>query len=302
MRRPRIHELIRLPEKQAVKQYLDGDNFNVLKQMLLAWGTVFSIGTVVLLSEGHYVQAGIWGVAMLATLAVYAARGTHFLQDNLRPILGIYLVVLLLVFARTLEEAGAVYSFAGFLFPSLLLAFRLRWYEYVALLSIFYATTSWVVVTSELAPQTATRVGMLIAALAWACAVFGLSQRFTRRRVERFVRDWRSELLREKEQSRMRDELNSAREMQLSMLPRHDPDMDWLDFSGVSLPASEVGGDYFEHFKVNDSVLAVVIGDVAGHGMASGLVLSGVRSGLYLLRENLTAPVEVLERLNRLVL
>lgn len=301
MRRPRIHELIRLPEKQAVKQYLDGDNFNVLKQMLLAWGTVFSIGTVVLLSEGHYVQAGIWGVAMLATLAVYAARGTHFLQDNLRPILGIYLVVLLLVFARTLEEAGAVYSFAGFLFPSLLLAFRLRWYEYVALLSIFYATTSWVVVTSELAPQTATRVGMLIAALAWACAVFGLSQRFTRRRVERFVRDWRSELLREKEQSRMRDELNSAREMQLSMLPRHDPDMDWLDFSGVSLPASEVGGDYFEHFKVNDSVLAVVIGDVAGHGMASGLVLSGVRSGLYLLRENLTAPVEVLERLNRLV-
>ena len=99
----------------------------------------------------------------------------------------------------------------------------------------------------------------------------------------------------------MRDELNSAREMQLSMLPRHDPDMDWLDFSGVSLPASEVGGDYFEHFRVSDSVLAVVIGDVAGHGMASGLVLSGVRSGLYLLRENLTSPVEVLERLNRLV-
>ena len=119
--------------------------------------------------------------------------------------------------------------------------------------------------------------------------------------MERFVRDWRAELLREREQSRMRDELNSAREMQLSMLPRHDPEMDWLDFSGVSLPASEVGGDYFEHFKVNDSVLAVVIGDVAGHGMASGLVLSGVRSGLYLLRENLTSPVEVLERLNRLV-
>jgi len=301
VRRPSIHELIRLPEKQAVKQYLDGGNFNVLKQMLLAWGTVLTIGAIVLLSENHFDQAWIWSAALLATLAIYVARGTHFLQDNLRPILGIYLVCLLLVFARTLDEPGAVFAFAGFLFPGLLLAFRLRWYEYLALLSIFLATTAWVVVTTDLAPQAGSRIGMLIAAVAWSCAIFGLSQRFTRRRVERFVRDWRAESLREREQSRMRDELNSAREMQLSMLPRHDPEMDWLDFSGVSLPASEVGGDYFEHFKVTDSVLAVVIGDVAGHGMASGLVLSGVRSGLYLLRENLTSPVEVLERLNRLV-
>ena len=284
-----------------MKQYLDGDNFNVLKQMLLAWGTVFAIGTIVLLSESHFDQAWIWGLVLLATLGIYVARRTHFLHDNLRPILGIYLVCLLLVFARTLEEPGAVYAFAGFLFPSLLLAFRLRWYEYLALLSIFLATTAWVVLTTDLAPQTSTRIGMLIGVVAWACVIFGLTQRFTRRRVERFVKDWRVELLREREQSRMRDELNSAREMQLSMLPRHDPEMAWLDFSGVSLPASEVGGDYFEHFKITDSVLAVVIGDVAGHGMASGLVLSGVRSGLYLLRENLTSPVEVLERLNRLV-
>jgi len=284
-----------------VKQYLDGGNFNVLKQMLLAWGTVFIIGVIVLLSENRFDQAGVWGIALLATLGIYVARRTHFLHDNLRPILGIYLVFVLLVFARTLEEPGAVYAFAGFLFPSLLLVFRLRWYEYLALLSIFLATTIWVVMTTDLAPQTGSRIGMLIGALAWSSAVFGMSQRFTRRRVERFVRDWRTELLREREQSRMRDELNSAREMQLSMLPRHDPEMEWLDFSGVSLPASEVGGDYFEHFKITDSVLAVVIGDVAGHGMASGLVLSGVRSGLYLLRENLTSPVEVLERLNRLV-
>ncbi len=232
MRRPNLHELIRLPERQAVKQYLDGGNFNVLKQMLLAWGTVFIIGAIVLLSENHFDQAGIWVVALLATLSIYVARRTHFLHDNLRPILGIYLVFVLLVFARTLEEPGAVYAFAGFLFPSLLLVFRLRWYEYLALLSIFLATTIWVVITTDLAPQTGSRIGMLIGALAWSSAVFGMSQRLTRRRVERFVRDWRGELLREREQSRMRDELNSAREMQLSMLPRHDPEMDVARFLG----------------------------------------------------------------------
>jgi len=301
VRRATIHEFIRLPERQAVKQYLDGGNLNVLKQMLLAWGTVFTIGLIIRFSESRFDQAGIWGVAILASLGIYVARGTHFLQDNLRPILGIYLVFLLLVFTRTFEEPGAVYAFSGFLFPSLLVVFRLRWFEYLAVLSAFLATTTWVVMTTEVAPETGQRIGMLIAALAWSCAIFGLSQRLTRRRSERFVGEWRAESVRDREQSRMRDELNSAREMQLSMLPRHDPEIDWLDFSGVSLPATEVGGDYFEHFKVSDSILAVVIGDVAGHGMASGLVLSGVRSGLYLLRENLTEPVEVLERLNRLV-
>ena len=94
-----------------MKQYLDGGNFNVLKQMLLAWGTVLTIGAIILLSEGHFDQAWIWGLALLVNLGIYAARGTHFLQDNLRPILGMYLVFLLLVFARTLEEPGAVYAY-----------------------------------------------------------------------------------------------------------------------------------------------------------------------------------------------
>jgi sigma-B regulation protein RsbU (phosphoserine phosphatase) len=40
---------------------------------------------------------------------------------------------------------------------------------------------------------------------------------------------------------------------------------------------------------------------VAGHGLASGLLLSGVRSCLYLLEEYLAAPVEILERLNHMV-
>jgi sigma-B regulation protein RsbU (phosphoserine phosphatase) len=47
--------------------------------------------------------------------------------------------------------------------------------------------------------------------------------------------------------------------------------------------------------------MVLVIGDVAGHGLASGLLLSGVRSCLYLLEEYLAAPVEILERLNHMV-
>jgi len=45
----------------------------------------------------------------------------------------------------------------------------------------------------------------------------------------------------------------------------------------------------------------LVVGDVAGHGVASGLLLSGVRSCLYLLEQDLGEPEEVFERLNHMV-
>jgi sigma-B regulation protein RsbU (phosphoserine phosphatase) len=47
--------------------------------------------------------------------------------------------------------------------------------------------------------------------------------------------------------------------------------------------------------------VALVIGDVAGHGLASGLLLSGVRSCLYILEDDLASPVRVLEQLSPMV-
>jgi sigma-B regulation protein RsbU (phosphoserine phosphatase) len=68
----------------------------------------------------------------------------------------------------------------------------------------------------------------------------------------------------------------------------------------VSIPASEVGGDYFDYFVIGDR-LAIVSGDVAGHGLASGLVLAALRSGFTLLRDSLHDPAAVLRRLHDLV-
>jgi hypothetical protein len=103
-----------------------------------------------------------------------------------------------------------------------------------------------------------------------------------------------------REQIRMRDELRYARELQLSMLPECDPALDWADLCAISIPATEVGGDYYDYFVAEDRV-AVVCGDVAGHGMASGLVLSALRSGFTLLRDSLADPAAVLRRLHDLV-
>jgi len=103
-----------------------------------------------------------------------------------------------------------------------------------------------------------------------------------------------------REQLRIRDELRFAREVQISMLPEAPPLLDWADVAGISLPATEVGGDYYDYYVVDGS-LAVVCGDVAGHGLASGITLSALRSGFTLLRNELNDPAHVLERLQEVV-
>ncbi len=99
----------------------------------------------------------------------------------------------------------------------------------------------------------------------------------------------------------MSGELDAARKIQLSRLPPRAPRIPWVDLACISIPASEVGGDYYGYFNLSESRQAVVIADVAGHGVASALLLSGIRSCLYLLQESPYSPVEILDRLDRMV-
>ncbi|MGD8440930.1 MAG: PP2C family protein-serine/threonine phosphatase, partial [Holophagae bacterium] len=131
-----------------------------------------------------------------------------------------------------------------------------------------------------------------IGAVSW-----GLS----RRQEAGFLTRWRSESARHHDRLRMKQELEYAREIQLSMLPRSAPEIGWLDLASLSLPATEVGGDYYDYFELDADRLAVVVGDVTGHGVASGLVLSGVRSSLNLLHDDMAHPSAVLDRVNRML-
>ena len=128
-------------------------------------------------------------------------------------------------------------------------------------------------------------------------AVGGWNSRRLRREVSS---DWSERRAQAREQLRMRDELRFARDLQLSMLPEKPPSLPWIEIAAISDPATEVGGDYFDYFPLGDK-LAVICGDVAGHGMASGIVISALRAGLTLLKNDLTKPGVVLRRLHEVV-
>ena len=95
---------------------------------------------------------------------------------------------------------------------------------------------------------------------------------------------------REKERDRLRHSLELAREVQQILLPTDNPRIPGLDVAGKSIYCDETGGDYYDfiEFKQNDDArTAVVVGDVAGHGISSALIMATVRSGL---RQRLALP------------
>jgi sigma-B regulation protein RsbU (phosphoserine phosphatase) len=83
------------------------------------------------------------------------------------------------------------------------------------------------------------------------------------------------------ESERRKRELEIARQMQLALLPSKPPAIHSLDIADRSIPATEVGGDYFDYLELPDDRFGVVFGDVAGHGMTAGLIMAMAKSAVH---------------------
>ncbi len=80
------------------------------------------------------------------------------------------------------------------------------------------------------------------------------------------------------ENDRKTKELEEARQLQLSMLPKQLPSLPHLDIAVYMKTATEVGGDYYDFHVHLDGTLTVVLGDATGHGMMSGMMVSIMKS------------------------
>jgi serine phosphatase RsbU (regulator of sigma subunit) len=77
---------------------------------------------------------------------------------------------------------------------------------------------------------------------------------------------------------RITEEFEVARLVQSRLLPAAAPVVPGLDVAGVCVPASEVGGDYFDYFKLEDGRLGVAIGDVSGKGVGAAIYMTLTKS------------------------
>jgi serine phosphatase RsbU (regulator of sigma subunit) len=103
------------------------------------------------------------------------------------------------------------------------------------------------------------------------------------------------------EKERMRHELNIARRIQLGSLPSVTPDVPGLDIAGLSVPALEVGGDFYDYLGWNGKEVMVVVGDVSGKGTSAALYMAKVQGILRSLYGFQLEPREGFIRANKLL-
>jgi serine phosphatase RsbU (regulator of sigma subunit) len=101
------------------------------------------------------------------------------------------------------------------------------------------------------------------------------------------------------EKERLERELQVARHIQMSLLPKTLPDIPGFDFGAHILPARAVGGDLFDFIVLNDHSVGVCIGDVSDKGVPAALFMALTRSLLRAEASSGSPPEEVLQRINR---
>ena len=95
-----------------------------------------------------------------------------------------------------------------------------------------------------------------------------------------------------------------ADELQQAFLPAALPLLPGLSFSASYTPASDeamVGGDWYDSFVLPSGNIAIAIGDVAGHGLDSAVMMGQIRQAIRAVAIEESSPSIVLERVNRLL-
>lgn len=276
----------------------------------LAWLRILAVIAVVAMFPHiiHGFGRGVWhgmlavagfAIAVVTLISVRTSaksRLAAFIRANARAAAIAFAIIqqgLLVFFHAPADDVIPV----TLLIAGLMIGFRLLPAEHV-LLHVVMVAVAFVAIA--LFAPAAKIAAMTIPIVLLNALVLAMAMLFSRRARKRIVAAWTERRTSAREQIRMRDELRYARELQLSMLPECAPRLDWADICSISVPATEVGGDYYDYFVDRDRV-ALVCGDVAGHGMASGLVLSALRTGFTLLRESLANPSAVLQRLHEVI-
>ena len=98
------------------------------------------------------------------------------------------------------------------------------------------------------------------------------------RLIERMIEEARRREELEAENEARQRELEEARQLQLSMLPKKVPSLPHLDIAAYMKTATEVGGDYYDFHLDSLGTLTIAIGDATGHGLKAGTVVTAMKS------------------------
>lgn len=103
------------------------------------------------------------------------------------------------------------------------------------------------------------------------------------------------------QKERLEHEMELARQVQLSMLPRSFPEVAGLSFAAHYAPARHVGGDFYDVIRVDDHHVGLVIADVSDKGIPAALYMTLVRTLIVANADKDLSPRAVLDSVNHLL-
>ncbi len=105
------------------------------------------------------------------------------------------------------------------------------------------------------------------------------------------------ELLKVREQEY---EMQIAKDIQMGLLPTNIPEMEEIALAGLCVPAHQIGGDYYDFIRRDNSIAYdLIIADVSGHNIASALIMAEARTFIHSQVEGLENPADMVFALNR---
>jgi len=96
----------------------------------------------------------------------------------------------------------------------------------------------------------------------------------------------------------LKDELDDAQEMQLSLLPQEKLEVEGFDIAGFSVPAKEVGGDFFDYLHLGGGKFGIALADVSGKAMKGAMAAVMTNGMLHAEAHRHDSPAEFLSHLN----
>ena len=103
----------------------------------------------------------------------------------------------------------------------------------------------------------------------------------------------------EQQLSTITSELETARQIQLSIMPREIPQLKGLDIAARYIPMTSVAGDFYDFLVVDEQRIGILVADVSGHGMPAALISSMLKIALASQGANAHEPALVLSGLNQ---
>ncbi|MCE5304534.1 MAG: SpoIIE family protein phosphatase [Chloroherpetonaceae bacterium] len=103
------------------------------------------------------------------------------------------------------------------------------------------------------------------------------------------------------EKRRYQMELMYAQNIQKKIIPSKFPEIANYSIAGISIPANELGGDYFDLIHLKGGIPTILIGDVSGKGVSSALYLAELKGIVLSIADSVSTPIELVTKLNAIL-